>query len=304
MRLVARIGLTLSLSLLAPAVFAGAHTWDIWEVFSNADGTVQFVEMKDPVGTAETFIGGHQIRGNPSGTLYTILNNLSGGTNNKFWLVATPAFAALPGAPTPDEIKPAGFLFTVSDTSVAYVGNDTMTWTAGALPLDGIHSLQRPGMGLAPLSVVNSPTNFAGGTGSVNAAPPIPGVPGLTVGKLAADGSSLSVAFNTASCGDGNDHQILYGQKSGLPAALGGTFTLLGGACNIGTGSPYTWNTVPDAADGSGLLWFLVVGENNANKEGLWGTQTGNVERSGPGTNGASNVCSVTSKDVASTCGN
>ena len=55
---------------------------------------------------------------------------------------------------------------------------------------------------------------------------------------------------------------------------------------------------------GSGLIWFLVVGENNANKEGLWGTQTGNVERAGPGTNGASNVCSITTKDVGSSCGN
>ena len=80
--------------------------------------------------------------------------------------------------------------------------------------------------------------------------------------------------------------------------------TLLGGTCNIGGTSPFTWNATPDAADGSGLIWFLVVGENNANKEGLWGTQTGNVERSGPGTNGASNVCSITTKDVGSSCGN
>jgi len=304
MRLVSRIGLTVSLSLIAPAAFAGAHTWDIWEVFSNASGTIQFVEMKDPIGTAEDFIGGHQIRGNPSGALYTIANSLSGATNNKFWLVATPAFAALPGAPVPDEIKPSGFLFAVSDTSVDYVSLDTMTWAAGALPLDGIHSLQRPGMNLAPVSVVNSPTNFHGDTGSVNAAPPIPGVPGLTVAKNVADGSSLTVSFNTATCGDSNDHQILYGQKSGLPAALGGQFTLLGGTCNIGGTSPYTWTATPDAADGSGLIWFLVVGENNANKEGLWGTQTGNVERTGPGTNGASNVCSITTKDVGSSCGN
>lgn len=301
MRLVSRFALALGLCLsLAPAALAGAHTWDVWEVFSNASGTIQFVELKDPVGTAEDFIGGHQVQGSPSGNVYTIQNNLSGGTNNKFWLVATPAFAALPGAPVPDEIKQAGFLFATTDTSVAYVGLDTMSWASGALPLDGVHSLQRPGIGQTPVSIVSTPTNFRGDTWAVS----IPGVPGLTVAKNAADGSSLTVSFNTASCTDGNDHQILYGQRSGFPAALGGTFTLLGGTCNIGTGSPYTWNTVPSDSDGSGLLWFLVVGENNANKEGLWGAQTGNLERSGPGTNGASNVCSVTNKDVGSTCGN
>src|SRR5262245_14163533 len=81
MRHVSRSALGLALCLsLAPAALAGAHTWDVWEVFSNASGTVQFVELKDPVGTAEDFIGGHQIQGNPSATVYTIQNNLSGGT--------------------------------------------------------------------------------------------------------------------------------------------------------------------------------------------------------------------------------
>ena len=166
MRLVSRLALAVSLLLTAPAVLAGAHTWDIWEVFSNASGTVQFVEMRDPSGMSETFIKDHQIRGNPSATLYTIQFNLPTGanTNQTSWLVATPAFAALPGAPTPDEIKSAGFLFALTDTSVAYVGADTMSWLAGALPLDGIHSLQRPGVGQTPASVINSPTNFAGDT--------------------------------------------------------------------------------------------------------------------------------------------
>jgi hypothetical protein len=112
------------------------------------------------------------------------------------------------------------------------------------------------------------------------------------------------VSFDTGTCSDGNDHQILYGQRSGFPAALGGQFTLLGGTCSIGTASPYAWSGTPSASDGSGLLWFVVVGENNVGKEGPWGRQTGGTERSGPGTNGSSNVCSITDKDTASTCGN
>jgi hypothetical protein len=306
MRLVLRIAVAVSLSLTAPAALAGAHTWDVWEVFSNADGTVQFVEIREANGTDfETGIAGHQMVANPSATIYTIPSpsGVVSPTANKSYLIATPGFASLPGAPTPNAIKPSGFLFALTDTSMQYNPYDTATWAAGALPTDGVHSLQRPAAGQALAVVVNSPTNYAGATGSVNAGP-IPGVPGLTVGKLAADGSSLSLAFNAATCSDGNDHQVLYGQRSGLPGALGGTFTLLGATCNIGASSPYTWNATPNASDGSGLLWFLVVAENNAGKEGLWGTQTGNLERAGPGTNGASNVCSVTSKDLGSTCGN
>ena len=301
-----KAALAVAVSLVAPSVWAGAHTWQVWEVFSNASGTIQFVELREAAGTpGETGIGGHQILANPSATSYTIVNSVASPTSNKSWLLATPGFAALPGAPTPNEIKASGFLFQLTDTSVAYTPFNTATWTAGLLPTDGIRSLQRPGPGQAlAVTLANSPTNYAGQTGSVNAAPPIPGVPGLTVGKLAADGSSLEISFNTATCGDGNDHQILYGEKSGFPAALGGTFTLAGGTCNIGASSPYTWNVTPDAADGNGLVWFLVVGENNSAKEGPWGTQTGSLERAGPGTNGASNQCAVTNKDTASTCGN
>ena len=40
-----------SLGLLvcgAGPLLAGAHTWNVNEVFSNADGTVQFIELVEP----------------------------------------------------------------------------------------------------------------------------------------------------------------------------------------------------------------------------------------------------------------
>ena len=96
---------TLSVSVLAVAsapAIAGSHTWDVWEVFSNADGTVQFIELHEANGgSQETGLGGHNIVASPTGTIYTILNNVSAPTTNKFYLLATAAFAALPGAPTP-----------------------------------------------------------------------------------------------------------------------------------------------------------------------------------------------------------
>ena len=66
---------------------------------------------------------------------------------------------------------------------------------------------------------------------------------------------------------------------------------------------PFPGDDVDPVRDGSGLIWFLVVAENDGGREGPWGKQTGGTERSGPGTNGASNVCAATNKDTASTCG-
>ena len=98
---------------------------------------------------------------------------LSGDTTNTFYLLGTAAFAALPGAPTPDAIIPAGSVpfFAQSGDTVAFGGFDT--WTFGAVPTDGTNSLNR---GLPPSETAgngaNSPTNFAGATGSVTVPPP------------------------------------------------------------------------------------------------------------------------------------
>ena len=293
-----------------PSARAGSHTWDVWEVFSNADGTIQFIELHETNGTNfETGLSGHLLIAQPSNTSFTMTHNVASPTANKFYLFGTAAFAALPGAPVPDDIIPANFLKFATDTSVEYNPWDTGAWTAGTIPTDGIHSLSRQVTGGALVSSTNSPTNYAGATGSVDASPPLPGVPdGVTgppmlVNKLASDGSSLSVSWNAATCGDANNHQILFGQQTGFPASPGGAYTLLGGACSIGTTSPYTWTPTPDASDGSGLIWFLVVTRKASGTEGPWGTYNGTSERNGTGPAGSSSVCATTTKSLAGTCG-
>jgi hypothetical protein len=285
----------------------------VWEVFSNADGTVQFVEIKETHGgTLETGLGGHTMIAHPSG-LSRSMQNVTGNTAFTFYLLATSAFAALPGAPTPDITLPAGAkLFqNTSDTSMEYSFTNTASWTVASLPTDGIRSLTRTVSLGALSSATNSPTNFAGATGSVDASGggPLPGVPDgvagppMLVGKLAADGSSLSLSWNTGTCTDANNHQILFGQKSGFPALAGGMYTLQGGTCSIGSSTPFTWTPTPNAADGSGLTWFLLVTKNASGVEGPWGTYNGVAERSGTGADGSSNVCATTSKNLAGTCG-
>jgi len=150
---------------------AGIHTWQINEVFSDATGQIQYIELQD-VGTggAEVNIGNATVTSNTQS--HTMANGtVAPPTNGRFYLIATPDFAALPGAPTPDEILPAGvvpFFATSGDT----VGAAFDSYTFGAVPTDGVNALDRAGT-----TLVNTPTNYAGATGSVNAAPPPPTVP-------------------------------------------------------------------------------------------------------------------------------
>jgi hypothetical protein len=171
-------------SLVAGLVFwlvplsAGAsfHLWDITEVYSNADGSVQFVEMFDN-GNFENFIGGYSL--SSSSTSFLIPGNLgTTATANHHLLFATPAFSSQPGAVPPDFTLPAAnFLSTVADTISWAGGVDVFSYGAGELPVNGLDSLNEPFQSNARTSAANSPTNFAGQVGAL--AVPEPGTAGL-----------------------------------------------------------------------------------------------------------------------------
>jgi len=152
---------------LASASYAGSHLWAFNEVFSNPDGTVQFIELHVATNAnQEIFLQGKKIKSAATGKQFTFPVNLQGQTGFKYLLLATPAFAALPGAPTPDFILPSNFFGTAGDTLTYHVYD---TWVIGArqLPTDCVSSLNRN------LSVtVNTPRNYPGVQGSVVACPP------------------------------------------------------------------------------------------------------------------------------------
>lgn len=155
----------------ALGAFAGSHTWDVNEVFSNADGTIQFVELREANGTNfEVGVGGHLISSSSFAHSFAIASNVASPTANRHLLFATQAFADLPGAPTPDQIIPAGLVpfFDVNGDTVSYNPYDSFVF--GAVPTDGVHSMNDGGV-----VAVNSPTNYAGDTGSVDASGPCPG---------------------------------------------------------------------------------------------------------------------------------
>ena len=144
------------------SAFAGIHTWDVVEVFSNADGTVQYIELLDlGVTGTETGVGNGSFT---SGlTSYSWSNGaVAAPTNGRRYLIATPAFAALPGAPTPDVIVPLLNvpMFSSAGDTVSFAGVDSFVF--GAIPTNGTDAFDDT-VGI----IANSPTNFAGVTGSV-----------------------------------------------------------------------------------------------------------------------------------------
>lgn len=157
--------------LAASTASAGIHTWDVREVFSNHDGTIQYVELFD-AGTSgnETGVG--------NGTLTSSLNSFSWAngpvappTNGKSYLIATAAFAALPGAPTPDVIIPPTDVpfFNPAGDTISFGAIDSLVF--GAIPTNGTDSFDEIS-GVGP----NTPKNYAGVQGNVSAGGP-PAVP-------------------------------------------------------------------------------------------------------------------------------
>ncbi len=171
--------------LAASTAQAGIHTWDVREVFSNASGTIQYIELFDAgTGGFETGVG------NGSLTSGSQTHSWSNGavappTNGKSYLIASASFAALPGAPTPDVIIPSNKVpfFNVNGDTIGFAGVDS--WAFGPVPTNGTDSLNRiTGVG------ANTPKNYAGTQGNVNGAPPP--VPTTSISMTTALLASLS----------------------------------------------------------------------------------------------------------------
>jgi hypothetical protein len=152
-------GLSAAVILMLAASPAGAafHLWTMTEMYSNGDGTVQYIEFRALSG-GQQFVSGHSLS---AGTKeFELLSNLPGDTSGRNFLIGTQGFAAL-GVVQPDYVMPNGFIPLGGGTINWGEGSDL--WNYGALPTDGTSSLQRNGS----VSPTNRPTNFAGQSGTV-----------------------------------------------------------------------------------------------------------------------------------------
>jgi hypothetical protein len=151
----------LLLSVPASATF---HLWQMSELYSNASGTVQFLELSALSG-GQQFVAGHVLTA--GGNSFTFPSNLPGDSQGRRMLVGTQAFAAL-NIVAPDYIVPNNF-FPVGGGTVNFA-EFADVWNYGPLP-GGTLSLGRSGA-----TATNSPMNFAGQTGTVpgSTTPPPP----------------------------------------------------------------------------------------------------------------------------------
>src|SRR6266576_3706289 len=148
---------------LARADFA---TFVIDELYSNADGSVQYVVLHEAQGTnGANLLTAHTLSATHAGVtkVFTFPTDLpSATTANHRVLIGSNGFAAL-RAIAPDYQMPDRFLPTDGGT-VNYAGVDQVTYPT--LPIDGSNALQRSGAVAANLA-----TNFAGQTFAVPANP-------------------------------------------------------------------------------------------------------------------------------------
>jgi hypothetical protein len=167
MKFLVRFVVALVVALAASTANATFHTFRLQQIFSNADGSVQFVVLVESAGSnGENLWAGHVLRATgPGGTwTFTFPTNLpDDSTAGRSVLVATAGFAAL-GIVTPDYVVPNGFL-SLANGSVDFAGVDSITYTA--LPADGVSALSRSGT-----PVPNLAKNFDGDSASVGAVAP------------------------------------------------------------------------------------------------------------------------------------
>lgn len=173
---VAAAAILLSIATSSMATF---HTFKIHQLFSNADGTVQFVVLREASQqNGEHLWADHALAAWAKGGVertFTFEYPLpSSETSGKYVLVATQAFADL-RIVKPDYIMPAGFLTTTSG-AVDFAQVDAIEYAS--LPTDGETALFRDGK-----TGPNVATNFGGASGSVKsiAAPPPPPPPATSI---------------------------------------------------------------------------------------------------------------------------
>lgn len=171
--------------MVAGQLHASFHEWRINEIYSNADGKVQFVELTCPK-SGENSLAGQRLycRQGTRTNVFVFPSDIIGNTLNKRLLLATTRFSSQPGAVAPNYTLPNNFLFGTNGR-VNFANVDALVYTN--LPADGRLSLVRVNNRF--VLATNSPQNFAGHSGSI--------VP-VRILRGILSGTNLLISFATA----------------------------------------------------------------------------------------------------------
>jgi hypothetical protein len=156
----------IALILVPLSASARFHLWQITEVYSNANGSVQFVEAQvvNPSDNEDLTAGKNL---SSSSTTFTMQTNLPTTITTHSLLFATPAFASQPGCTnvTPDfTLAGPNFMSTVGADLINFANVNSFSYTGGELPTNGTDSLNEPYNSNVRTTAANSPTNYAGNT--------------------------------------------------------------------------------------------------------------------------------------------
>ena len=176
-------------ALVAQPAAASFHLWEVSEVYTNADGSVQFVEFFTTFAGQE-FLLGRELQALTQGVpemTYTFPSNLPVGlgdsTAGHHFLFASPGFQAVSGiAPDYEWTGALSFINVGGNDALQLISADGFILadeiSLASLPTDGTLSL----LGDAVTTAVPTPTNFAGEIGTL----PEPGACARGAGVLGA----------------------------------------------------------------------------------------------------------------------
>jgi hypothetical protein len=164
----------MALAFVSAAASALPGTFSIQQVFSNADGTVQFLVIYDrgqnDCDAGENLWAGQTLVSSGAGPQQTFVfpaNLPTCATSGRQMLIATEGFAAL-GLVTPDYVIPNHFL-QLPGGAVVFADVSVVRYTS--LPNDGVTAIDGTGQ-----RVPNVAINLAGASASVVPATPSPRV--------------------------------------------------------------------------------------------------------------------------------
>jgi hypothetical protein len=163
MRYAIRFCVAMMLAAAASVASAAFHLFKVEQIYSNADGTVQFIVLKNQLFDGENFWQGRRITSLAPGVSnsFTFPSNLPDGfTSGKRVLVATQGFAAL-GLIAPDYVIPNHFIL-IPGGNVNFA--DVYNLSYANLPTDGVNALYNTGAVARNLA-----TNYAGQSVSLGA---------------------------------------------------------------------------------------------------------------------------------------
>jgi hypothetical protein len=187
------ICVALFLALSTRLAFAEFHFWTINEVFSDADGTVQFIELTTTV-DGQNALNGHSlvsIDTNQNQKTLNFLTDLSGTTSNRSVLIATEEFTTLTGL-SADYIIESNFI-PISGGSLNFgEGTSLFDFTQPMLPLNGEQSIDGNAQpqtatptnfsGLSAMLAVDSYASFDVGSSVMQL--PVADIPGIGIANL------------------------------------------------------------------------------------------------------------------------